>query len=85
MCSSAINIASVAHLLKTVDCITIVHHLALIHIIKCKVDLTTTRIKWLLEVLSSYSFNLYYIKGKDMMFSYFFSRQKLCYGTITNT
>ena len=34
------------------------------------------RIKRLLELLSSYSFNLYYIKGKDMVLSDFLSRQK---------
>ena len=33
------------------------------------------RIKRLLEVLSSYSFNLYYIKGKDMIVSDFLLRQ----------
>ena len=32
--------------------------------------------KGLLEVLSSCSFNLYYIKSKDMIFSDFLSRQK---------
>ena len=30
----------------------------------------------MLEILSSYSFNLYYIKGKDMILSDFLSRQK---------
>ena len=35
----------------------------------------TTRIKRLLELISSYSFNLYYIKGKDMILSDFLSRQ----------
>ena len=35
----------------------------------------TNRIKTLLEILSSYSFNLYYIKGKDMILSDFLSRQ----------
>ena len=35
----------------------------------------TNRIKRLLEVLSSYSFNLYYIKGKDMIISDLLSRQ----------
>ena len=35
----------------------------------------TNRIKRLLEVLSAYSFNLYYIKGKDMVLSDFLSRQ----------
>ena len=37
----------------------------------------TNRIKRLLEVLSAYSFNLYYIKGKDMILSDFLSRQDL--------
>ena len=46
------------------------------HIIMSKAQLATTRIKRLLEILSSYSFNLYYIKGKDMIFSDFLSRQK---------
>ena len=35
----------------------------------------TNRIKRLLEVLDAYSFNLYYIKGKDMVLSDFLSRQ----------
>ena len=50
-------------------------HLALRHIIKSKVEPATTQ-KRLLELLSSYSFNLYYIKGKDMVLSDFLSRQK---------
>ena len=32
--------------------------------------------KRLLEVLSSYSFNLYYLKGKDMVLGYFLSRME---------
>ena len=76
VCSLAINIASFSHLLKRVDFDTIVDHLALSHIIKCKTELATTRIKRLLELISSYSFNLYYIKGKDMILSDFLSRQK---------
>ena len=72
----AINIASFAHLLKRVDFDAIVDHLALMHIIKSKAELTTTRIKRLLELISSYSFNLYYIKGKDMILSDFLSQQK---------
>ena len=39
-------------------------------------ELTTARIKRLLEILSSHSFNLYYIKGKDMILSDFLSRKK---------
>ena len=63
-------------LLKTIDFDAIVDHLALTNIIKSKAEQTTTRIKMLLEVLTSYPFNLYSIKGKDMILSYFLSRQK---------
>ena len=35
----------------------------------------TTRIKRLLELISSYSFNLYHMKGKDMILSDFLSWQ----------
>ena len=48
MCGLAINIASFVHLLKRVDFNAIVDHLALMHIIKSKVELATTRIKKLL-------------------------------------
>ena len=59
MCRLAINIASFAHLLKRVDFNATVDHLALMHIMRSKAELTTPRIKRLLEILSSYSFNLY--------------------------
>ena len=75
MCSLAINIASFAHLLERVDFDAVVDHLAIMHIMKSKMESATNRIKRLLEVLSSYSFNLYYIKGKDMILSDFLSRQ----------
>ena len=71
----AINIASFSHLLKRVDCDAIVDHLALTHIIKSEMEPVTTRIRRLLELLSSYSFNLYYMKGKDVILSNFLSRQ----------
>ena len=76
MCGLATNIASFAHLLKKVDFDTIWDNLALVHIIKSKAEPTTTRIQTLLQVLSSYSFNIWYIKGKDMILSDFLSRQK---------
>ena len=76
LCGLAINIASFAHLLKRVDFDVIVDHLALIHIIKSKAEPATTRIKRLLELISFYSFNLYYMKGKDMILSDFPSQQK---------
>ena len=75
MCGLAINIASFLHLLKRVDFDAIVDHLALTHIIKSKAGPATTRIKRLLELISLYSFNLYYMKGKDMILSDFLSRQ----------
>ena len=60
MCGFTINIASFSHLLKRVDFDAIVDHLALVHILQSKTEPATTRIKRLLEVLSAYSFNLYY-------------------------
>ena len=75
MCGLAINIASFAHLLKRMDFDAVVDHLMIMHIMKNKMEPATNRIKRLLEILSSYSFNLYYIKGKDMILSDFLSRQ----------
>ena len=75
LCGLAINIASFSHLLKRVDFDAIVHHLTLTHIIKSKAEPVTTRIKRLLELISLYSFNLYYMKGKDMILNDFLSRQ----------
>ena len=75
VCGLTINIASFAHLLRKVDFDVIVDHLAITQIMRSKVEPATNRIKRLLEVLSSYSFNLYYIKGKDMVLSDFLSRQ----------
>ena len=71
LCGLAINIASFSHWLKRVDFDAIVDHLALMHIIKSKIEPATTRIKRLLELISSYSFKLYYMKGKDMILSDF--------------
>ena len=58
MCGLAINIATFLHLLKRVDFDAVVDHLAITHIMKSKMEPATNRIKRLLEVLSSYSFNL---------------------------
>ena len=77
MCGLAMNIATFSHLLKKVDFDAIVDHLAITHIMRSKAEPATTRIKRLLELLSPYSFNLYYIKGKDMVLSDFLSRQKM--------
>ena len=57
LCGLAINIASFSHFFKRDDFDAIVDHLALMHIIKSKMEPATTRIKRLLELISSYSFN----------------------------
>ena len=75
LCGLAMNIACFSHLLKSVDFDAIVDHLALTHIIKSKMEPVTTRIKRLLELISSYLFNLYYMKGKDMILSDFLLQQ----------
>ena len=77
MCGLVIYITSFAHLLKKVDFDAIIDHLALVHILKSKTEPATLRIKRLLEVLSTYSFNLCYMKGKDMILSDFLSRQEI--------
>ena len=71
-----INIASFSHLLKSVDFDSIVDHLHLMHIIISRTEPAMTRIKRPLELISSYSFNLYYMKGKDMILNDFLSWQK---------
>ena len=76
MCSLAINIASFSHLLRESRFWCDSRSSTPMHIIKSKAEPATTRIKRLLELISSYSFNLYYIKGKDMILSDFLSRQK---------
>ena len=73
LCGLAIKIESFSHLLKRVDFDAIVDHLALMHIIKSKMEPVTTGIRRLLELISSYSFNLYYMKGEDMTLSDFLS------------
>ena len=45
------------------------------HIIKSKMEPVTTGIKRLLELISSNSFNLYYMKGEDMILSDFLLQQ----------
>ena len=75
LCGLAINIASFSLLLKRVDFDAIIDQLCLTHIIKSKAEPATIRIKRLLELISSYSFNLYYIKGNNMVLSDFLSRQ----------
>ena len=77
MCGLAMNIATFFNLLKKVDFDVVLDHLAITHIMRSKAEPATNRIKRLIELLSPYSFNLYYIKGKGMVLSDFLSRQKM--------
>ena len=43
---------------------------------RSKTELASARIKRMLEVLNSYSFNLYNMRGKDMILNAFLSRIK---------
>ena len=45
-------------------------------IMKAKTELATTRIMRLFDRLSAYSFNLYYVKGRDMILSDYLSRHR---------
>ena len=77
MCRPVMNIVTFSHLLKKVNFDAVVDHLPITHIMRSKARPATTRIKRLIELLSPYSFNLYYIKGKDMVLSDLLSRQKM--------
>ena len=53
-----------------------VDHVAVAQIMKAKPEPATTRIMRLLDRLSAYSFNLYYVKGRDMILSDYLSRHR---------
>ena len=75
LCALAINVPSFFPFVQKSRFLCNYYHLSLTHIIKSKAEPATIRIKRLLELISSYSFNLYYIKGKDMVLNDFLSRQ----------
>ena len=54
-----------------------VDHASVAQILKAKAEPATTRIKNLLERLAAYSFNLYYVKGKDMILADYLSHHRL--------
>ena len=51
-------------------------HVAVTQIPKAKTEPATTRIMRLLDRLAAYSFNLYYVKGRDMIMADCLSRQQ---------
>jgi hypothetical protein len=63
---------------KEFDCS--VDHQAVVQISKAKTEPATKRIMILLEELAKYNFNLYYMKGKDMILSDYLSRADIIDG-----
>ena len=74
MTGMAVNIHLWRHLLHRVEFDCAVDHRAIPYIMKAKALPATTRIMRLLEILSGYAFNLYFVKGKDMKICDFLSR-----------
>ena len=74
MTRMAVNIHLWRHLLHRVEFDCAVDHRAIPYIMKAKTLPATTRIMRLLEILSGYAFNLYFVKGKDMKICDFLSR-----------
>ena len=74
MTGMAVNIHLWRHLLHRVEFDCAVDHRAIPYIMKAKTLPATTRIMRLLEILSGYAFNFYFVKGKDMKICDFLSR-----------
>ena len=64
------------NLLKHREFDAAVDHVAVTQIMKAKTEPASTRIMRLLDRLSAYSFNLYYVKGRDMILSDYLSRHR---------
>ena len=74
MTGMAVNMHLWRHLLHRVEFDCAVDHRAIPYTMKAKTHPATTRIMRLLEILSGYAFNLYFVKGKDMKICDFLSR-----------
>ena len=64
------------NLLKHHEFDAAVDHVAVTQILKTKTEPATTRIMRLLDRLAAYSFNLYYVKGRDMIMADYLSRHR---------
>ena len=64
------------NLLKHREFDAAVDHVVVAQIMKAKTEPATTRILRLLDRLSAYSFNLYYVKGRDMILADYLSRNR---------
>ena len=71
------NVAAFKHLLRNANFHVYCDHSALVHILKAKREPPTLRLKKLIENLSEYKFDIYFLKGKDVHISDFLSRHIL--------
>ena len=71
-----VNMSLWKNLLKHREFDAAVDHVAVTQIMKAKTEPATTRIMRLLDRLSAYSFNLYYVKGRDMILVDYLSRHR---------
>ena len=67
------NVAAFKHLLRNANFHVYCDHSALVHILKAKREPPTLRLKKLIENLSEYKFDIYFLKGKEMHISDFLS------------
>ena len=68
------NVVAFKHLLRNAIFHVYCDHSALVHILKVKREPPTLRLKKLIENLSEYKFDIYFLKGKEMHISDFLSR-----------
>ena len=68
------NVAAFKNLLRNANLHIYCDHSALVHILKAKREPPTLRLKKLIENLSEYKFDIYFLKGKEMHVSDFLSR-----------
>ena len=69
-----VNMGLWKNILKHREFDAAVDHVAVTQILKAKTEPASNRIMRLLDHLSVYSFNLYYLKGKDMILADYLSR-----------
>ena len=68
------NVVAFKHLLRNANFHVYCDHSALVDILKAKREPPTLRLKKLIENLSEYKFDIYFLKGKEMHISDFLSR-----------
>ena len=76
MAGLLVNMNLWKNLLKHCEFDAAVDHVAVTQILKAKTEPATTRIMRLLDRLAAYSFNLYYVKGRDMIMADYLSRHR---------